>query len=102
MELINELGLQYGKCDGVFYDNSGKIAAFDSSVNKQNAGVVIRKDLLDLFLKKTNLNLVWFVNASKEIHNPDFTINKYSDWMGLLKYDNDKIIGEVFQGNKNV
>lgn len=96
-ELIDDLKLQYGKCDGIFYDENGEIAAFDSSLSGQNAGLVIRKELLDLYLKKRKLRFVWFINASKEIHLPDLSIGKYSDWSGLLNYEDGKATGEIFK-----
>nr|WP_144036407.1 hypothetical protein [Sporomusa acidovorans] len=95
-ELIDDLKLQYGNCDGVFYDENNEIAAFDSSLSGQHAGLVIRKELLDSFLEKRNLRFVWFVNASKEIHLPDGSIGEYSDWSGLLSYENGNVTGEIY------
>lgn len=100
-DLIDDLKLQYGNCDGVFYDENNEIAAFDTSLSGQNAGVVIRKELLDSFLEKRNLKFVWFVNASKEIHLPDGRIDEYSNWSGLLRYENGNVTGTMYI-NSNV
>ena len=36
--------------DGFYYDSEGKLAAFDTELNGQKAGCVVRKDILDSFL----------------------------------------------------
>lgn len=95
-EIIEKLKLQYGKCDGAFYDENGNLAVFDTRLSKQNVGLVIRKDLLEEFIGKSKLNFIWFIKAGKEIHSSDLSITKYSDWSGMLSYDNGKAVGEIF------
>lgn len=56
------------------------------------------KDLLDQFLKKRNLRLVWFVDAGKEIHDSCFS---HSSWSGLLTYDGEQINGDIFRIKDN-
>lgn len=39
---------------------------------------------------------MWFVNASKEIHDESLRITKFKDWTGLLEYTGDSIQGEYY------
>lgn len=96
-EIINELGLSQQQYDGCFYDISGKLVAFDSSLVKQKAGIVIRKDYLDDFLSKMNMRLVWIVQGAKEIHSENRSIEEWSDWTGLLIYDGKQVDGTFFK-----
>lgn len=66
-ELINTLELRQNKYDGYYYDVNNELIAFDTDLTNQKAGLIIRKDALDKFLKLKKFHLVWFVNASKEI-----------------------------------
>lgn len=58
--------------------------------------MIIRKDALDKFLGIKNFYLIWFVNASKEIHDETHMIAKYTDWSGLLEYTGTAIKGEYY------
>lgn len=93
-KLIEDLHLRQMEIDGVYYDENGKLAAFDTNINKQKSGVVIRKDLLDLFLKKNNLKLVWFIKIGKEIHKENDK-NSYSDWEAFFSYYQNDIHGKI-------
>ena len=50
--LIEQLHLHQADIDGLYYDSNEKIAAFDLNISQKDSGVVLRKDLLDAFLKK--------------------------------------------------
>lgn len=51
----------------------------------------------------SDIRLVWFVNAAKEIHDETLMIAKYSDWTGLLEYIGEKVEGEYYiVENKNL
>lgn len=99
-EIINTLELRQKKYDGYYYDKEGVLTAFDTELTKQKAGLIIRKDALDKFLNIKNLHLVWFINASKEIHNKNFRIGKFTDWTGLLEYTGDSVEGEYYSISK--
>lgn len=58
--------------------------------------MIVRKDALDKFLEIKNFHLVWFVNASKEIHGKTRMITKYTDWTGLLEYIDNSVKGEYY------
>lgn len=84
------------KYDGYYCNEAGELIAFDTALTKQKAGLIIRKDALDEFLSIKNFHLVWFVNASKEIHDESLMIKKYTDWTGLLEYKGDFVEGEYY------
>ena len=95
-ELINTLELRQNKYDGYYYDVNNELIAFDTDLTNQKAGLIIRKDALDKFLKLKKFHLVWFVNASKEIHDESLRITKFKDWTGLLEYTGASIQGEYY------
>ncbi|MCM1160738.1 MAG: hypothetical protein NC412_05900 [Roseburia sp.] len=95
-EIINVLGLRQKKYDGYYYNETGELIAFDTDLTKQKAGLIIKRDALDKFLKFKNLHLVWFVNASKEIHGKALMITKFTDWTGLLEYTSNSVQGEYY------
>lgn len=95
-ELISTLELRQNKYDGYYYDVNNELIAFDTDLTNQKAGLIIRKDALDKFLKLKKFHLVWFVNASKEIHDESLRITKFKDWTGLLEYTGDSIQGEYY------
>lgn len=95
-EIINVLGLRQKKYDGYYYDEAGVLIAFDTDLIKQKAGLIIRKDALDKFLDIKNFHLVWFVNASKEIHDKSSMITRYTGWTGLLEYTSNSVQGEYY------
>lgn len=95
-EIINTLDLRQKKYDGYYYDKTGVLIAFDTDLTKQKAGLIIRKDALDKFLEIRKFHLVWFVNASKEIHDKTLMITKFTDWTGLLEYTGDSVQGGYY------
>lgn len=95
-EIIDNLKLHYGECDGAFYDEDGRLAAFDTSVTGEKVGIVVRQDLLDKFLEECGLHLVWFIKAAKEIHGHDNRIQRFTDWRGLWLYGNNAAIGKMY------
>lgn len=81
MGLINVLHLTQEKYDGYFYDSNKKLAAYDASlINKENDFLVLRKDLLDEFLSKTGLHLIWLTLLTKS------TTTSMNDWLTLGIY----------------
>ena len=82
--------------DGFLYDPNGKLAAFDTDLTQEIDSVVVRKDILDSFLDKTGLRLVWLVDASKEIHFEDYSIEKWSEWEAVFSYEKERVDGQVY------
>lgn len=93
IEIINKLKLRQKEFDGFYFDEHDRLAAFDTSLNGQKWGLVIRKDLLDDFLAKMNMKLIWFLQSSQEIHNKELSIENRSDWSALFVYEKGKIKG---------
>lgn len=98
--LIEEMGLRQLKYDGFFYDSEGKLAAFDTDLTQQVNSVVVRKDILDAFLEKTGMKLVWIVQAEKEIHVEDYSIAYWSEGEAVFTYEREGISGEIKQLRK--
>lgn len=95
--LIEQLHLHQADIDGLYYDSNEKNAAFDLNISQKESGVVLRKDLLDAFLKKNNLNLIWFVRASKELHSgEDLGILRYGDRSGAYFYNGTEITSNIY------
>ncbi|MGN0484019.1 MAG: hypothetical protein ACI4HI_10755 [Lachnospiraceae bacterium] len=93
--LIEIMNLRQMEADGFYYDSNGTLAAFDTDLTQKINSVVVRKDILDTFLGKTGMKLVWLVDAEKEIHAEDYSITKWSDWEAVFCYEGDGITGEI-------
>ena len=69
----------------------------DLNISQKESGVVLRKDLLDAFLKKNNLKLIWFVRASKELHSGEnLGILRYGDRSGAYFYNGAEIASNIY------
>lgn len=80
-KLINELHLTQGKYDGYFYDSDKRLAAYDVSlIDKEYDVLVLRKDLLDEFLSRTGLYLIWLSMLTKN------TKTLLNEWLTLGVY----------------
>lgn len=102
-KLIEIMNLRQQQEDGFYYDSNGMLAAFDTDLTQNVNSVVVRKDILDTFLDKIGMKLVWLVDAEKEIHAGDYSITKWSDWEAVFTYEGDAIAGEIhrLQGKEN-
>lgn len=100
-KIIETMHLRQQNEDGIYYDQNGKLAAFDTKRTQNVNGVVIRKDVLDEFLLKTKMKLVWLVDAEKEIKRKDGMCDKWSDWEAVYIYEGDSVTGKIrrFQNN---
>ena len=94
-KLIEIMSLRQQQEDGFYYDSNGMLAAFDTDLTQKVNSVVVRKDILDTFLSKTGMKLVWLVDAEKEIHARDYSITKRSDWEAVFICEGDSIAGEI-------
>lgn len=94
-KIINNMSLSQKNEDGFYYDIEGRIAAFDTNLTQEMDGVVIRKDVLDSFLEKEDLRLIWLVDLEKEIHSTDYSTLASSDWEAVFIYEGSHISGEI-------
>ena len=99
-KLIQDMNLQQKEKDGYYYDDTGKLAAFDASLTQNTTGVLVRKDVLDKFLSLNELELVWFVDAEKDVHADGYLITKSSRWKGMFIYNNGNIEGDIRKINQ--
>ena len=100
-EIINMMGLKQLTFDGYFFDSERKLAAFDTNVMQGISSVVVRKDIIDSFLRKTGLQLIWLVDAEKEIHERDYSVKKWSDWEAVYIYNGNTVDGEIHKMSVN-
>lgn len=97
-DVINEMNLQQKEYDFIFYDSSNKLASFDTELINLGCGTVIRKDILDSFLIKKNMKIIWIMQAekytflSKEYMKP----KQRTSWTGLYTYDGKKTKGKIY------
>ena len=94
-ELLENMKLSQITDNGFLFDEDGKLAAFDTYLTQKHQGVVIRKDILDRYLAKNDYKLVWFVDAEKEVHAADRSIDSWSRWEGLFIYEGDHVDGDI-------
>lgn len=94
-KLIEDMDLQHLTADGFLYDKQGQLAAFDTALTQNVNCVVIRKDIIDSFLEKTGLKLVWLVDAEKEILSEDIRKIVWSNWEAVFIYEKDGITGKI-------
>ncbi|SFO03603.1 hypothetical protein SAMN04487831_106127 [Pseudobutyrivibrio sp. UC1225] len=80
--------------DGLLCDDIGEVAAIDLSLTQGDNTIAVRKDLLDKYLTKKNLELVWLTDAGEEISNNDYTVTEVSRSEAVLVYDGNKVKGE--------
>lgn len=93
--LIEKMGLKQYCENGFYFDSKGRLAAFDTNLTQGVKSVVVRKEVLDEFLELTNMKLVWFVDANKEIHSKDLFIESRSEWEAVYMYDKNQVCGEI-------
>lgn len=99
-KLIRDMGLRQLVADGFFYDINGKLAAFDTDLTQKINSVVVRKDILDEFLVKIGMKLVWLVDAEKEIYVRNYPQPSWSNWEAVFVYEGDRVAGDIYMLSK--
>ena len=94
-KLVEVMNLKQIKADGFFFDAEGKLAAFDTKLTQQVDSVVVRKDILDVFLERTRMKLMWLIDAEKQVQARDHSKANWSDWEAVYVYEGDTITGEI-------
>ena len=93
-KIINTMHLKQLDREGFFYNSNHEIVAFDTNLTQDVNAVVIRKDVLDEFLAKTNMKLIWIMDAEKEVDRQSHDMVKWSEWEGVFVYEGDFVSGE--------
>lgn len=93
-EIIQEMSLYQKDVDGVYYFED-EIAAFDLSiVGNEHKKLIIRKELLDKYIKKTGIKVFWTVVGEKQYflggHN-----QKWQRREGYFVYHKNGIEGSI-------
>lgn len=93
-KIINTMHLKQLDREGFFYNSNHEIVAFDTNLTQDVNAVVIRKDVLDEFLAKTNMKLIWIMDAEKEVDRQSQDMVNWSEWEGVFVYEGDFVSGE--------
>lgn len=98
-DIIETLGIKQTTHDLTYYDKEGNIAAFDTSfICKACPGLIIRKDLIDSYLSKKNLKLIWIMLSEQQVQNPKgIGLENYKQWTGLCTYDGIKVSSNFYK-----
>lgn len=101
-DIIETLELKQTKHDFTYYDKNDDIAAYDTSfINKTCPGLIIRKDLIDSYLQKKNLKLIWIMLSEQQLHNSDgIGLEDLKQWTGLCTYDGLKVLSSSYELEK--
>ena len=71
IDFLRTMGLKQLEYDGYFFDQNGKLAAFDTTLTNQKVGLVVRKDLLEEYLRQKELRLIWITRGEKDIQGKE-------------------------------
>lgn len=102
-DVTEKLNLRQGNTDGFFYDPNGRLAVIDTDQYGAHTGIVIRKKLLDKYLKENQMSLFWVIYGENQIFAESHMTQQWSEWEGALLYKDGKPLGRLqgFKGNRN-
>ena len=92
-DIIETLGIKQTMHDFAYYDKEGNIAAYNTSfICETCSGLIIRKDLIDSYLCKKDLKLIWLMLSEQQLlKSNDIGLEGLRQWTGLCTYDGKKI-----------
>jgi hypothetical protein len=97
--LSKSLDLRYSSRDGEMIDDKNQLACFDPSVHfRSTRGLLIRRSVMDAFLQKEKLALIWMVVGEKQVNARSWHGKKYPGRMnmsGIYTYEGGQILGEL-------
>ena len=100
LQMLKKLKLHEGILNGTFYDESDKLAAFDSKNVGVPEGLMVRFDLLQKYLKENDRGLVWILLSEKRYYCGGRNENqRWSEWSGAALLDGDKVEYSMFCTN---
>lgn len=92
--IIQVMDLYEKSVDGVYYCDE-KIAAFDLSImDKEHSELLIRRDILNQYMEKTNVKLFWTVIGEKQYFLEDHN-QKWQRREGYFVYESEEIDGHI-------
>lgn len=97
IDFLRTMGLKQLEYDGYFFDQNGKLAAFDTTLTNQKVGLVVRKELLEEYLRQKELRLIWIARGAKDIQEKETT---FCEWVGLYAYESGHPEGHLYQSNR--
>lgn len=93
-KIIQEMKLQQKKMDGVYYYGEEVVALDLSILDNDNTELVIRRDVLDEYIKRIGGQVFWTVVGEKQY----FLGNMNQKWQrreGYFIYENNRITGNI-------
>lgn len=101
-DITERLNLQQKTADGFFYDQKGSLAVIDTE-QYGGTGIVMRKKLLEQYLKENQMSLFWVIYGEKQIFAENYMTQQWSEWEGVLLYKDGKPVGRLqgFKENRN-
>lgn len=92
-DIIDYLRLEQKEYDGYYYDPSGTLVCFDSSLSGDCDGLLIRIDYLEKFLAATGMRLFWLCNGEKQFFLE--RDQRWGEWNGFIYYEHGRIVGNL-------
>ena len=98
--IIQELKLYQKDIDGIYYYRN-EIAAYDLSLydNNKYSNLVIKRDLLNKYMDRTNTQLYWEVIGEKQYFLGEYK-HDYQRYEGYFIYGKNEIIGDMYPAPK--
>ena len=99
-QIIQEMELYEKEMDGIYYKDE-EIAALDLSLlGNEYTEVVIRRDIMNEYMKKTGVQVFWTVIGEKQYFLGDVS-QQWKRREGYFVYNNNKIVGSIRVANDN-
>lgn len=92
--IIQEMGLYEKSVDGIYYYDE-KIAAFDLLImGNEHSELIIRRDILNQYIEKTNVKLFWEIVGEKQYFLGGYN-QKWQRREGYFVYESSGINGHI-------
>ncbi len=99
-QIIQEMQLYEKEVDGVYYRNEEVVALDLSLLGNEHTEIVIRRDVLNEYIKKTGVQVFWTVIGEKQYFMGDLN-QKWQRREGYYIYEKGKITGNVYIANND-
>ncbi len=99
-QIIQEMQLYEKEIDGVYYRNEEIVALDLSLMGNEHTEIIIRRDVLNEYIKKTGVQVFWTVVGEKQYFLGDMN-QKWQRREGYFVYDKNKIVGNICIADDN-